>query len=193
MTLRRQRQAWGRRLKLSCLAMLVWCMLPDADAAPGPKRERRKEERSIEVLFSPDGGCADRIIEEIASARKIIRVQAYFFTSEPIADALVEARERGIRIEVILDKSQEKMTYGRWRVLRREGIRIYFDREHATANNKIILIDDRTVITGSYNYTRAAEEKNAENLLLIQGFDDLFEDYRDNFKKHRSHARRYSK
>ena len=147
---------------------------------------------TIDVLFSPDGGCEDRIIEEIDGARKTIRVQMYFFTSKPIADALIEAHKRGVKVEVILDKSQEKMTYGRFRVLRRAGISVYFDGEHSTANNKIMLIDRRTVITGSYNFTKAAEEKNAENILIIKGEAEVLDRYLDNFKTHRGHSSKYS-
>ena len=146
----------------------------------------------IDVLFSPDAGCADRIVEEIDKARKVVRVQMYFFTSKPIANALIEAHKRGVKVEVILDKSQQKMTYGRFRVLRREGIPVYFDGEHATANNKIVLIDRRTIITGSYNFTKAAEEKNAENLLIIKGKRNLLDRYVANFKAHRGHSNRYS-
>jgi len=147
----------------------------------------------IEALFSPGGGCADRIVEEIGAAKESVRVQVYFFTSKPIANALVAAKKRGVHVEVILDKSQEKMTYGRFRVLRRAGIGVYFDREHSTANNKIILIDDRTIITGSYNFTKAAEEKNAENVLIIKGDADLFERYLENYQRHRAHSKRYTK
>ena len=146
----------------------------------------------IDVLFSPDGGCEDRIIEEIDRAKKAIRVQMYFFTSKPIAEALIEAKKRGVKVTVILDSSQQKMTYGRFRVLRRAGISVYFDGEHATANNKIILIDRRTVITGSYNFTKAAEEKNAENVLIIKGEPDVLDRYLDNFKAHRGHSSKYS-
>jgi phosphatidylserine/phosphatidylglycerophosphate/cardiolipin synthase-like enzyme len=148
--------------------------------------------REIDVLFSPDGGCEDRIVEEIDKAKKVIRVQMYFFTSKPIADALLEARKRGVKVEVILDKSQEKMTYGRFRVLRRAGVSVYFDGEHATANNKIVLIDRRTVITGSYNFTKAAEERNAENVLIIKGEEDVLDRYLANFKAHRDHSSKHS-
>jgi len=66
---------------------------------------------------------------------------------------------------------------------------VLFDKEHKTANNKIILIDDDTVITGSYNYTKAAEKENAENLLIIRGEADLFDKFRRNFKEHMDHSR----
>jgi phosphatidylserine/phosphatidylglycerophosphate/cardiolipin synthase-like enzyme len=154
---------------------------------PGGKKPQ------IDVLFSPDGGCTDRIIEEIENAKKRVLVQAYFFTSKPIAEAMCDAQKRGVDCLVIADKSQEKMTYGRLPVLRRDGVTVLIDHNHAIANNKIILIDKTTIMTGSLNYTKAAEDKNAENLLIIKGYPDLFEKYLDNFKRHKSHARRYKR
>lgn len=144
---------------------------------------------TIDVLFSPEGGCQARIVEEIGRAKKRVLVQAYFFTSKPIAEALIEAQQRGVECEVIADASQEKMTYGRLPVLRRAGVKVLIDAEHKTANNKVILIDTHTIITGSYNYTKAAEEENAENVLIIKRHKDLFKKYLANYEKHQSHAR----
>jgi len=169
-------------------ACTLWIQRSVVGEVTGNDRDPR-----IDVLFSPGGGCAERIVEEIGAAKETVRVQVYIFTSKPIANALIAAKKRGVRVEVILDKSQEKMTYGRFRVLRRAGIPVYFDREHSTANNKIILIDDQTIITGSYNFTKAAEEKNAENVLIIKGADDVFDRYLENFQTHREHSQRYSK
>jgi phosphatidylserine/phosphatidylglycerophosphate/cardiolipin synthase-like enzyme len=76
--------------------------------------------------------------------------------------------------------------------LRRAGVSVYFDGEHATANNKIVLIDRRTVITGSYNFTKAAEERNAENVLIIKGEEDVLDRYLANFKAHRDHSSKHS-
>ncbi len=146
----------------------------------------------VDVLFSPNGGCQDRIVAEIAGAKKRIRVLAYYFTSKPIAEALVEAKRRGVDCEVIADSSQEKMTYGRLPVLRRAGVSILIDGEHAVANNKVILIDGHTIITGSYNFTKAAEEKNAENILVLKHLPEVFAKYDAEYEKHRSHSRRYS-
>jgi phosphatidylserine/phosphatidylglycerophosphate/cardiolipin synthase-like enzyme len=95
--------------------------------------------------------------------------------------------------EVLADSSQEKMTYGRLPVLRREGVSIRIDHKHKTANNKIILIDDRTIITGSYNYTKAAEEQNAENLLIIKGYRGLFSKYDENYERLRADSRMYER
>jgi phosphatidylserine/phosphatidylglycerophosphate/cardiolipin synthase-like enzyme len=145
----------------------------------------------IDAIFSPGGGCQERIAEEIGSAEKTLRIQAFYFTSKPITEAVVEAKKRGVAVTVVLDKSQEKMTYGSWRILKREGVPVYFDSKHATANNKVILIDDDTIITGSYNFTKAAEEKNAENVVIIKHADDVFEKFEKNFSLHLKHSKKY--
>lgn len=160
---------------------------------PGVAMESSRPKRTLDVLFSPYGGCTDRIVEEIGNAEKRVLVQAFYFTSKPIAEAIVEAKKRGVRCMVIADKSQEKMTYGRLPVLRRGGVSVLIDDKHATANNKIILIDDTTILTGSLNFTRAAEEKNAENLLVIKGYRNLFAKYEANFERHKSHARLFKR
>ncbi|MBK8268677.1 MAG: phospholipase D family protein [Planctomycetes bacterium] len=151
-------------------------------------------DKSIEVdaIFSPGGGCQERIADEIAGAEKTLRIQAFYFTSKPITEAVVKAKKRGVSVTVVLDKSQEKMTYGSWRILKREGVPVYFDSKHATANNKVILIDDHTIITGSYNFTKAAEEKNAENVVIIKHADEVFEKFEKNFALHLKHSKKYS-
>lgn len=151
-------------------------------------------DKSIEVdaIFSPGGGCQERIADEIAGAEKSLRIQAFYFTSKPITEAVVKAKKRGVSVTVVLDKSQEKMTYGSWRILKREGVPVYFDSKHATANNKVILIDDHTIITGSYNFTKAAEEKNAENVVIIKHGDEVFEKFEKNFSLHLKHSKKYS-
>lgn len=157
---------------------------------PGDRAETRPP--TIDVVFSPGGGCQERISSEIEKAKKTVRVQAFYFTSKPMTDALIRAKKRGIDVCIILDKSQEKQGYGKWRLLKREGIPVYFDGKHATANNKIVLIDDGTLITGSFNFTKSAEEKNAENVLIIKNAGDVFEKYEANFDQHLKHSKKYA-
>ncbi len=180
----------GLLLSLVSIAALGGYQLRADDESPRATWGSPKDSNSkIEVLFSPQGGCADAIVRAIEGAEKRIGVQAYFFTSGEIADALAAAAKRGVQVMVILDSSQRKIEYSPWRDLKKAGVRVLFDKEHKTANNKIILIDDDTVITGSYNYTKAAEKDNAENLLIIRGDAEVFDQFRRNFKKHMDHSR----
>jgi phosphatidylserine/phosphatidylglycerophosphate/cardiolipin synthase-like enzyme len=135
-----------------------------------------------QVYFSPNGGCTEAIVKEIANAKSEILVQAYSFTSRPIAKALVDAHKRELKIEAILDKSQRSEKYSSATFLANSRIPTFIDARHAIAHNKIMIIDRETVITGSFNFTRAAEEKNAENLLIIKS-KELAAIYIDNWKK----------
>jgi phosphatidylserine/phosphatidylglycerophosphate/cardiolipin synthase-like enzyme len=142
------------------------------------------------VFFSPDGGCTDAIIKEIDNAKTDIYVQAYSFTSAPIAKALLSAFKRGVKVEAILDKSQRTAKYSSATFLANVRIPTFIDDKHAIAHNKIMVIDGVTVITGSFNFTKAAEERNAENLLIIRS-KDLARLYMDNWAKHREHSEPY--
>jgi len=73
------------------------------------------------------------------------------------------------------------------------GIPVFIDDKHRIAHNKIILIDEATIITGSFNFTKAAEEKNAKNLLIIEGKPKLMAAYLRNFKEHREHSHEYER
>ena len=141
----------------------------------------------IEVFFSPNNGSTEAIVREIDRARSEILVQAYSFTSEPIAKALLKAHKRGIKVAVILDKSQKTQKYSSATFLTNARIPTYIDDKHTIAHSKIILIDREVVITGSFNFTKAAEEKNAENLLIIHS-RELAMPYLENWQHHREHS-----
>jgi len=140
-----------------------------------------------EVCFTPGGPCTEDIIKVIAGATKSVFVQAYSFTSEPIADALIAAHKRGVKVEALFDKSQEKAPYSLVSDIFDAGIPAYIDKKHAIAHNKVMIIDKGTVITGSFNFTYAAENKNAENVIIIKS-TDLAKSYLKNFIEHKSHS-----
>ncbi len=144
-----------------------------------------------QVYFSPNGGATDAIVKEINSSTIEVLVQAYSFTSKPIAQALVNAKKRAVNVEAILDKSQKTAKYTSATFLANMKIPTYIDSKHAIAHNKIIIIDKETVITGSFNFTAAAEDKNAENVIIIKS-KELAALYIDNFLKHKSHSEKLS-
>jgi len=146
---------------------------------------------TIDTYFSPRGGATEAIVKEINSAKSEILIQAYSFTSAPIAKALVAARKRGIKIEAVLDRSQKKAKYTSADFIAHAGIPTFIDSAHAIAHNKIMILDRSTLITGSFNFTKAAEEKNAENLLMIRGNKPLVERYIRNFEEHKGHSEVY--
>ena len=145
----------------------------------------------IHPYFSPNGGCTQAVVEQLNGATKSVLVQAYSFTSAPIARALVDAHKRGVDVEVILDKSQRTERYSSATFLANEGIQTFIDARHKIAHNKVMVIDGQTVITGSFNFTKSAEEGNAENLLVISNAPELAQRYTANWKEHLGHSEPY--
>ena len=144
----------------------------------------------VSLYFSPKGGAQQAIVDAIGQAKETVHVQAFSFTSAPIAKALVDSAKRGVKVEAILDKSQRKATYTGATFLKNEGIPVYIDAAHAIAHNKVIVIDGQTVVTGSFNFTKAAEERNAENLLIIKD-KGLARLYMENWERHQDHSEAY--
>jgi phosphatidylserine/phosphatidylglycerophosphate/cardiolipin synthase-like enzyme len=148
-------------------------------------------EDGISCYFSPDGGCTEAIVDEIEKAQHEIDVQAYSFTSKPIVEALIAAHRRGVSVTVVLDKSELKERGNKAEEVQRSGIRVFVDAIHKIAHNKIILIDGRTIITGSFNFTYQAENGNAENLLVLHDRPKLYAAYKANFEHHLGHSEPY--
>jgi phosphatidylserine/phosphatidylglycerophosphate/cardiolipin synthase-like enzyme len=148
----------------------------------------------IAVCFTPEYGmtpsCTQEVVNSLTDAKKSVLVQAYSFTSAPIAKALVDAHRRGVEVKVILDRSNRTAHYSAATFLARAGIPIWIDAQHAIADNKVMIIDGNTVLTGSFNFTKAAEQQNAENLLTIRD-SALAEKYAANWQKHLQHSEPY--
>ena len=141
----------------------------------------------IQVYFSPGDSPTAEIIKTLDKAEQTVHVQAYSFTSAPIAAALKNAHDRGVEVKVILDKSQQSEKYTSATYLTRAGIPVWIDRKHAIQHNKVMIVDGRIVITGSFNFTKSAEDRNAENLLIIN--DPLIaRKYLVNWERCRGHS-----
>ncbi|HZZ82150.1 MAG TPA: phospholipase D family protein, partial [Gemmataceae bacterium] len=134
-------------------------------------------------------GCQEAIVAELKKARHEILVQAYSFTADPLTFALVEAKKNGVIVEIVLDKSNEVDRYSDLHFFIENQMDVKIDHNHAIAHNKIIIIDKKVLITGSYNFTNQAENENAENLMIVTGHPELVAWYRDNFFKHHEHSK----
>jgi len=146
----------------------------------------------LQVFFSPKGGCTEAVVENLAKAKSTVLVQAYSFTSAPIAKALADAEKRGVKVQIILDKSQKSEKYSSADFVKNAGIPTYIDAKHAIAHNKIMIIDGKTILTGSFNFTKAAEDNNAENLLVINNDPALVAKYTANWQAHLKHSDVYT-
>lgn len=122
---------------------------------------------STYVYFSPNNQCEQKIIAAIKHASSQILIQCYSFTSIGITTALIDAHHRGIEIKLLYDRSQINQRSSRIKSLIAAGIMSQVDYVPGIAHNKIMIIDHQIVLTGSYNFTAAANLRNAENLLII--------------------------
>lgn len=148
-------------------------------------------DRSGRCYFSPRGGCTAAVVAEIAGARHSVELQGYSFTSEPIATALVQACRRGVDVRLLLDAAATGDERRQAIRVREAGASVDLDGKHGLAHNKIILIDHRTLITGSFDFTAEAEEQNAENVLILHDQPKLQSGYEENFQSHWAHAERF--
>jgi phosphatidylserine/phosphatidylglycerophosphate/cardiolipin synthase-like enzyme len=146
---------------------------------------------TAEVYFSPKGGAAGAIVAELGKAKSEVLVQAYSFTSKEIAKALVDAHKRGVKAQVILDRSNLSDQYSSADFVAHAGIQTLMDSAHQIAHNKVIVIDGQVVVTGSFNFTRQAEDGNAENLLVIRD-RGLAARYAANWREHAAHSKPYA-
>jgi phosphatidylserine/phosphatidylglycerophosphate/cardiolipin synthase-like enzyme len=147
----------------------------------------------VEVAFSPWEDTEGLVLRTIRSAKSEIYVQAYLFTSRKLAQALIEAKQRGVAVHVLADREATlKDRYSRIPQLAEAGIPVALEFRYAAAHNKIIVVDpllpENAVVTGSYNFTYAAHAKNAENVLVLRDNPQLARTYYNNFLRHRDSA-----
>ncbi len=136
---------------------------------------------NAKVLFSPNGGCQQAIVNEIGRATKSIDIAMYYLTSREIAQELVKAKERGVTIRIFLDQNQENASYSKSRYLIKRSIEVRFYIGKVLMHNKFAIIDNKVLITGSFNWTPTADKENQENLLILTD-KDLIKKYSERFE-----------
>lgn len=144
----------------------------------------------VKVYFPP--GCEPIILDLIDNSKETINIQCYSFSSKPIVDALVRAKQRGVKIQIIVCHTRIREFGSRIYEAMANDIYVRVDANHAIAHNKIIIVDNQTVITGSYNFSYSAEHHNAENMLILtrkEDGDKVINDYIRNFDYHSKHAK----
>lgn len=122
---------------------------------------------SIDVYFSLVDDPERAIIEELNKAKKSIDIAMYYFTDRDLANAVIDVHNRGVRVRVYLDKDQKGAEYSKSRYLAKHGVTIRYN-SNPYMHHKFAVIDNEVVITGSYNWTAFAGERNNENLLVIR-------------------------
>jgi len=151
---------------------------------------------TIEYAFTPGDDAAGLIVRAIDGARSQILVQAFSFTHAGIAGALIRAKRRSVDVQVVADPEQiDLIEHNVIPQLVEAGVPVFTDAAHAAAHNKVMVIDAGAeapvLITGSFNFTHAAQFRNAENLLVFRGNHELTRAYLDNWVRHLKHSTRF--
>ncbi|WP_454765810.1 phospholipase D family nuclease [Cupriavidus campinensis] len=157
--------------------------LADALTAPTARPSQFAAGSTYTLCFVPDGpSCQEMLIDAIHGTRRKLLIQAYSFTNAQIAKAVADAHHRGVDVRVIVDKSQVSERYTSATFLKNAGIPVVVDTKPAIAHNKVMVFDDQAVFTGSFNFTKSAQERNAENGMLIRGDAAVVKAYTDNWR-----------
>ena len=139
-----------------------------------------------QVCFTPAQKCQRKITHHIYHAKQSIDVQAYSFTAKKIAYALIKAQKKGVKVRVIVDKA-EFTHKSVLRLLLKHHVPVWLDSKVSIAHNKVMIFDNSAVLTGSYNFTNAAEYHNAENSLYIES-RPLAKAYAQNWQQRLRHS-----
>ncbi len=176
----------SRGAKLGLVCCILFMLSGTALAAP------------VKVYFSPNGGTEEALVEILDGARHKLCIAVYYFTSRSLAKAVLRAHERGVKIRVIIDGTNES-DYSKGYYLRKRGVDVryarglpkplkksskakYRERKHGIMHHKFMVVDDKLVATGSYNWTASAQLWNRENLLVIDS-GSLARKYTQEFDK----------
>lgn len=183
-------------LAFCCLGMGLAVSAVAFQPAPAEPAGAMVATGTIQVMFTPEED-ASRVIEQaIHAARHQILVQAFSFTHRRISEALVAAKHRGIDVRVLADRDQtDRIPTSTIASIAARGVPVFIDAKHASAHNKVMVIDagkpDAVLITGSFNFTQAAQYNNAENVLVVRNNPPLTARYQQNWHHHHQHSRAY--
>ena len=165
-------------IALLVISITAWCVDISAPVA------------NVRIYFTPGDDAQGVAVAEIGKAKASVLVQTYSFTSVPIAQALAEAHARGVKVRILTDRENESAKYTALDFLAGKGLEILVDDKVRIAHNKVIVIDGALVLTGSFNWTKAAQESNAENLVVLPG-REVANAYTANWERRLSIARPY--
>ncbi|HEX5863881.1 MAG TPA: phospholipase D family protein [Casimicrobiaceae bacterium] len=179
------------------LAVALALSVAPTAAADAPTPRSYPATGTVEIAFTPGDAVDNLIIAAIDRAQTEVLVHAYTFTHRRIAQALIGARRRGVAVSVLADREQARaVPQNVLAQLASGGVEVWIDGNFAAAHNKVIVIDAglprATTITGSYNFTIAAQRSNAENIVVLHDNDAVARAYRDNWRRLKAGATPWS-
>ena len=140
---------------------------PDTTPYPVIEVEAEPEAARLQVYFAPEDGAMDGILDALSRARDHVRFMAYHFTSARLADALIDLARQGVEVEGVIEARTVQDAYSEFDRLLAGGVDVVTDGNPYIMHHKVLIVDDRIVVTGSFNFTLSADEQNDENVLII--------------------------
>lgn len=153
--------------------------------APYPKLQIGDSD--IEVYFSPADGITRKLLQRLEAAESSIHFLTFSFTTDTIGDLFVKKHQDGLVVRGVFDRQGAGGTGAEYQKLVDNGIDVVIDGNCYILHHKTIIIDEKTVITGSFNFTSSAERYNDENLLIIDN-PALAQAYLEEFNRTYAHA-----
>ena len=138
---------------------------------------------TVTAGFSPDGTAQALVLTTVGQSTRQLDVAAYSFTSKPVAEAILAAKQRGVRIRVMVDDKANREKYSAATYLANKGVEVRTNGNYAIQHNKFIVADRDTVETGSFNYTASADSRNAENVVVLEGIPAISSQYEIEFSR----------
>lgn len=154
------------------LAILLLVITGSSYAAP-----------SIEAGFSPEGSAQKQVLDTINQAHSSIQMIAYAFQAKDITAALDAAQQRGVRVQVVIDKRRNRghVSQAAMRDIASHGVELRIDGHYHIQHDKMMIVDGTTLETGSFNYAKSAEYDNSENVLVIKNMPKIVSQYQEHF------------
>ena len=181
---------YGKWLLIASMGLVLGNAMAQAprDTAANNISKSLAKAEVVGIYFTPPADVAAAVIDVIDQSKSEVLVQAYGFTHNGIAQALVRAHTRGVTVKVLLDAKTDSTNRYVTELLVTQQIPLRLDAGHAIAHNKVIVVDGELVITGSFNFTNSAQTRNAENLLVLKS-TELADSYKANWQNHWNHSR----
>ena len=195
--MRDARGAPRRLIGRTIAGTLIALALAAATAPAQAEVARLAAAGTVELAFTPNDAVDTMIVAAITAAEREVLVLAYSFTHPKIARALAAAHLRGVRVELVADRGQTlELPQSAVPALAREGVPVWLDGNFGAAHNKVMIVDadgpHSITITGSYNFTLAAQKKNAENIVMFRDNPEVARAYRAYFRRLQAKAQRWS-
>ena len=169
-------------MKLHFVSRLLLPSMVCLTLLSGPVLVIQPASATVEAAFTP-GQAQTLVLDSLAQSRSSIELAAYSFTSKPVALVLVAAQQRGVLVRVLADDKDSRAPYSAVTFLANQGIPVRLNSKYAKQHSKFVVVDGRTVQTGSANYTASAFSRNAENVVVIRDETAIARAYQQEFER----------